>query len=260
MRTKGLLLPFALLMVCVGAFAADTVMTWPNDGKEPMVRVTVGKMRQVNSAGGQTDYVADATVENVGKKPLPFASFYVYLLDKNKKRVGEGYLEVSNLAAGQQAKVPVTAHVSGSIASMELQPQHLPSDEPTKVKVALATTPTGASIKIDGREAGYTPQMAMLAPGKHTFEFAKEGYQTATKDVEIATSSLQSLNLDLTQAGQDTVVLRDGTVVMGDVTSVTVASVTVNVKGKPKRYDRNQVARVVFVQRQAAKKAARKGR
>ncbi len=253
MRNKSLFL-LPVVLACLSVFAADTVLTWPADGKDPIVKVTIGKMRSVNTTSGQTDYVADATVENVGKKPLPFASFYLYLFDKNKKRVGEGYFELTNLGIGQQAKVAATAHAMGSIASMELQPQNLPSDEPLKVKVSVTTKPGGANVKVDSKDSGYTPQTLMLMPGKHAFEFAKEGYQTENSTIEITASSLQSVNLELNPATQDTLVLRDGAVVQGDVSSVTLTSVTVSVKGKVKRYDRNQVARVVFVEHKTPKK------
>ncbi len=255
MKSKAIFVSLFVLACAMVAFAADTVLTWPSDGKDPIVKVTIGKLRQVNSTAGQVDYVADATVENVGKKPLPIASFYVYLFDKNKKRIGEGYFELTNLAAGQQTKVAVTAKAMGSIASMELQPQHLPSDEPVKVKVAVASKPSGASVKVDGQESGYTPQTLMLLPGKHTIEFAKEGYAPASAPVDVAASSIpQGVSLELSPAAQDTVVLRDGTVVMGDVSAVTMATVTVKVGTKVKSYPRNQVARVVFVERTVVKR------
>lgn len=262
MRSKAIFVSFFVVTCALVALAADTVLTWPNDGKDPIVKVTVGKMRQVNSTAGQVDYVADATVENVGKKPLPIASFYVYLFDKNRKRIGEGYFELTNLAVGQQTKVAVTAKAMGSIASMELQPQHLPSDEPVKVKVAVASKPAGASLKVDGQDSGYTPQTVMLLPGKHTIELAKEGYAAASTPLEVTAGSMpQGVNVELSPSAQDTVVLRDGTVVMGDVSSVTMATVTVKVSGKVKSYPRNQVARVVFVERTAARKpAAKKGK
>ncbi len=239
------------------AHAADTVLTWPSDGKDPILKFTIGKLRQINSYSKQTDYVGEAVVENLGKKPMPFASFYVYLFDKSHKRIGEGYIEVINIAPGQQAKVTVSAHAMDAIASMELQPQNVPSDEPVKVKMSVATTPPGASLKIDGQESGYTPQTVVLVAGKHVLEVSKEGYATASTPVDVAAGSLPaSVGLELSPLMQDTLVLRDGTVVLGDVSSVTMSAVTLNVKGKIKKFDRNQVARVVFAQRQALVKKA----
>jgi len=261
MRNKVVVLMSFLLLCATAVAGADTVLTWPADGKDPVLKFTIGKMRQVSSYSGQADYVADAVVENIGKKPMPFASFYLYLLDKNKKRIGEGYIEVSNIGAGQQAKVAVSAHASGSIASMEIQPQHLPTDEPVKSKVAVSSVPAGASLKVDGQDSGVTPQTLSLVPGKHVFEFSKEGYSTGSAPIDVAAGALPSaVSLELSPLSEDTVVLRDGTVVLGDVSSVTTTAVTVRVKGRLRRLDKNQVARVIFVERKPAKKTAVKKR
>jgi len=229
------------------AFAADTVLTWPADGKDPVLRFTVGKLRQISSVSGQTDYLGEALAENLGEKAIPAASFYVYLIDKNGKRVGEGYLEVTNLGAGQKAKVPVSVHAMGSYVRMELQPQHLPSDEPLKVKMSVSSVPSGANLKLNGQESGVTPQVIALAPGKHTIEFRKEGYAMASAPVEIAENAMPgSLNVDLEPLSLDTVVLRDGTELVGNVTSVTATGVAITVKGKATKFERAKVARVVF--------------
>jgi hypothetical protein len=248
----------ALLLCCAAsALAADTVLTWPSAGKEPALRFTIGKLRPINSYSGQTDYVGEATVENIGGKPIPFASFYLYLFDKNHKRIGEGYLELSSLGAGEQAKVALTAHAMGTVAGMELQAQHLPSDEPVKVKLNVISTPAGAFVKVDGQESGITPQLLSLAPGQHRLEFHKEGYASAGTPVDLAAGALPgSVNIELSPLTQDTVVLRNGTTVLGDVASVTPAVVTVTVNGKLSKYDRNQVARIIFVERKAVKKPA----
>ena len=252
------------LLLCVAAFAADTVLTWPADGKDPVLRFTVGKLRQISSVSGQTDYLGEALAENVGGKAIPAASFYVYLIDKNGKRVGEGYLEVTNLGVGQKAKVPVSVHAMGSYVKMELQAQHLPSDEPMKVKMSVSTVPAGASLKVNGQESGVTPQVIPLAPGKHTLEFVKEGYAKASTPVEIAENAMPgSVNVDLEPLSLDTVVLRDGTELVGNVTSVTTTGVSITVKGKPAKFERAKVARVVFGVKLSAAvtaKADRKGK
>jgi hypothetical protein len=145
-----------------------------------MLRFTLGKLRQISSVSGQSDYLGEALAENLRTKAIPSASFYLYLLDKNGKRVGEGYLEVTNLASGQRAKIQVSVHALGSFASMEPQPQRLPSDEPMKVKMNITSVPSGASLKPDSQESGVTPQVLPIAPGKHVLEFSKEGYANET--------------------------------------------------------------------------------
>ncbi len=228
-------------------FAADTVLTWPAAGDDLMLRFTVGKLRQVNSAAGQNDYLGDAMAENLSKKAIPSASFYLYLLDKNGKRVGEGYLEVTNLAAGQQAKITVSAHAMGSFARMEIQPQHLPSDEPMKIKMSIRSTPAGASLKLDSQDSGVTPQLLAVAPGKHVLEFSKEGYASASTPLEIADNAMPgSVSVDLNPLTVDTVVLRDGSVMTGDVSALGSTSVTISSKGKTSRLERSRVARIVF--------------
>jgi len=242
---------FSFFLLCsLTALAADTILTWPANGKDAILRFTVGKLRQMGSNSGQTDYLGEALAENLSTKPIPSASFYLYLIDKSGKRVGEGYLEVSNLGAGQRAKIPVSVHAMGSYSTMELQPQHLPSDEPFKVKMNIVSTPSGASFKLDSQPSGVTPQNLPIAPGKHVLEFSKEGYATASTPVEVAPNApAGSVEIELNPLAVDTVVLRDGTVMTGDVTSMTASAVNITVKGKPTKLDRTRVARIVLGQR-----------
>ncbi|HXJ89702.1 MAG TPA: PEGA domain-containing protein [Candidatus Binatia bacterium] len=247
MRKSILIIPFLLFCAATAALAADTVLTWPPDSKDAILRFTIGKLHPVSSASGQSDLLGEATAENLSTKPIPSASFYLYLLDKSGKRVGEGYLEVTNLPAGQRARIPVSVHTMGSYASMELQPQHLPSDEPLKVRMNITSVPPGAGVKLDSQPSGVTPQVLPIAPGKHVLEFTKEGYATASTPVEIAANTpAGAVDIELVPLAVDTVVLQDGTVLMGDVVSVTAASVNITVKGKPTKLDRNRVARIVF--------------
>jgi hypothetical protein len=255
---KRLLTPLLLLLVATTSFAADTVLTWPATGKDAILRFTVGKLRQVSSNSGQADYLGEALAENLSTKPIPSASFYLYLLDKSGKRVGEGYLEVSNLAAGQRAKTPVSVHAMGSYSSMELQPQHLPSDEPFKVKMNIVSTPSGASFKLDAQPSGVTPQVLPIAPGNHVLEFTREGYVTASTPVEVVPNApAGSVEIELNPLAVDTVVLRDGSTMVGDVTSMTATAVTITVKGKPTKLDRTRVARIVLGQRKRSPAAHR---
>jgi hypothetical protein len=244
---KHLFIISLLWLSALSALAADTILTWPPDSKDAILRFTIGKMRQVSSNSGQTDLLGEATAENLTAKPIPSASFYLYLLDKSGKRVGEGYLEVTNLPAGQRAKIPVSVHAMGSYATMQLQPQHLPSDEPLKVKMNVTSVPPGANVKLDSQPAGVTPQVLPIAPGKHVLEFSKEGYAPASTPVEVAANTpLGAVDIELTPLTLDTVVLQDGTMLLGEVVSMTAATVNINVKGKPTKLDRNRVARIVL--------------
>lgn len=243
------------------AIAADTVLTWPTNGKDVILRFTVGKLHQVNSASGQNDLLGEATAENLSTKTIPSASFYLYLLDKSGKRVGEGYLEVTNLAAGQKAKIPVSAHAMSSFASMELQPQHLPSDEPMKVKMHISSVPAGANVKLDAQDSGITPEVLPIAPGKHVLEFSKEGYTTGSTPVEVSENApVGSVELELKPLTLDTVVLRNGTTLLGNLTSVTESSVSITAKGKSTRLERSRVARIVLGERKSSGTTAKSPR
>jgi len=48
---------------------------------------------------------------------------------------------------------------------------------------------------------------------------------------------------------QDTVILRDNTVVAGDVISVNMKEVVVSVAGQQQKIDRNRVAKIMLVER-----------
>ncbi len=260
MRKAIWIVPALLLFAVTVAFAGDTVLTWPPDGRDAILRFTVGKLRPVNSNSGQSDYLGEALAENLSAKAIPSASFYLYLLDKNGKRVGEGYLEVTNLAAGQKAKVPVSVHAMGSYATMQLAAQHLPSDEPIKIKMSITSVPAGASLKLDSQNAGVTPEMLPIPPGKHVLEFSKEGYATASTPVEIVENAMPgSVEMELNALTADTVILRDGTTLVGTVVSVTGTAVNLTVQGKAKRLDRGRIARIVFGQKASSAAAGKAG-
>jgi hypothetical protein len=246
-------LPVIFFLLIGGtSFAADTVLTWPPSGKDAILRFAIGKLRSVSAAGGQSDYIGEALAENLSTKTIPSASFYLYLVDKSGKRVGEGYLEVTNLAAGQKAKVPVSVHAMGSYASMELAAQHLPSDEPMKIRTSISSKPSGASLKLDAQDSGVTPEVLPIVPGKHVLEFSKEGYGVASTTVEIVENAMPgSVEMELSPLSVDTVILRDGTVLLGNVVSMTGASVDVTVKGKSRKLDRGRIARIIFGQHRA---------
>ena len=251
-----------LLLSCaiVQSRAADTVLTWPPDGKDAILRFTVSKLHPVSSNSGQSDLLGEALAENLSAQPISSASFYLYLLDKTGKRVGEGYLEVTNLGAGQRAKIPVSVHSLASYSSVQLQPQHLPSDEPFKIKMSITSVPPGAAVKLDSQDSGVTPQMLPIAPGKHILEFIKEGYDSASTPIEVVANSLPgAVEMELNPLTLDTVVLRDGTTLEGEVVSMTATTVNLNVRAKPTKLDRSRVARIVLGQKRRSSTTRRPG-
>ena len=53
----------------------------------------------------------------------------------------------------------------------------------------------------------------------------------------------------------DTVELRDGSVISGDLESVSATEVVLRIAGKDAKYDRNQVKRILLVEREGSQEA-----
>jgi hypothetical protein len=146
--------------------------------------------------------------------------------------------------------------VSGTIAALELVPRTLPVElrsflPPQLISITVNSVPQGADIKIDGTPAGTTPKIAQVAPGKHVLAFSKEGFNSGTFPLEIAPDAVSggSVSYELGTSSHDTIELRDGSVVTGDVESVSATEVVVRVGGTVQRFSRNQVKRIALIQR-----------
>jgi hypothetical protein len=128
-----------VLFVIITRFATakdnDIVMMWPSTGAATL-KATFGRFRELSSYSGRHDYTEDVTVENVSSKNIPFASFTVYLLDKNKVRIADTVLQVKDLGPGQQVKEPLQFHASGIPASVNLVARNDASGVPHFSQVA----------------------------------------------------------------------------------------------------------------------------
>jgi hypothetical protein len=63
----------------------------------------------------------------------------------------------------------------------------------------INTTPTGASVMVDGRDAGLSPvTLAGLAPGNHTIAITRDGYTPVTRQVEIIAGTAVPVTVVLT--------------------------------------------------------------
>src|SRR5579859_4832037 len=89
------------------------VVVWPASGP-PVVRFTFGKFRESSSAGKQHSYNIDVTAENLWGKKISRAEFSLYLFDKDKVRIGEGYILISDVAPAQVLKFQIFAQASGT--------------------------------------------------------------------------------------------------------------------------------------------------
>jgi PEGA domain len=232
----------------------EVIVMWPNTGVATL-KATFGRFRELSSYSGQHEYTEDVTIENVSSKSIPFASFTVYMLDKNRVRIADTILQIKDLGPGQQVKQPLQFHASGIPSSINLLARSDASGVPTSLKtipLKIISAPAGAKLKIDGEAVGMTPYSANLRIGSHTLEFSKEGYATGSTPLEVAADELPggSITFELGGLSKDTVELRDGTVLLCDVLSMSMTEITVRVAGQDQTYNRNRVKRIMLVERE----------
>lgn len=228
------------------------VIIWPEQGT-PLVRFTFTKFKELGSLGRERTYVTDTTAENLWNKPVE-GSFLLYLFDKNKVRIGQAYLTLTNVQPGETVKFQTTIAASGPPASLAIG---LPARK--QVSITINTVPQGAVAKLDGVEIGTTPKVAQVAVGKHELEFSKEGFNPGKFPFEIGPDDASggSVSFDLGTSAHDTIELRDGSVMSGDLVSVSGMDVVIKVGGSDQHVDRNQIKRILFVQRQPAESTSR---
>jgi hypothetical protein len=252
-----------LLFVLIAHFAIarenEIVTMWPSTGPA-VLKVSFGRFRESSSYNGMHDYTQDVTVENVSPKNIPFASFTVYVLDKNKVRVADSILQIKDLAPGQQVREPLQFHASGVPSSVDLVARNDANGIPTSLRsipLKIISVPAGAKLKIDGQDVGTTPYSATLRAGSHVLDFSKEGYAPGRTPLEVAPDELPggSITFELGGLSQDTVELRDGTVLLCDVVSLSMAQITVRLAGQDQTYDRNRVRKIMLVEREIERPA-----
>jgi hypothetical protein len=248
----GLLL--VVLAVSLTAFAKDTplqVIDWPETGT-PVLRFTFSKFKSLPSMGNLHGYVMDTTAENLSTRVIPLARFSIYLLDKNKVRVGEDVISVSNVGPGETVKFETTVSASGQPVSITLR-EISPSAK--TVSLTVNSTPQGAILSVDGAQQGTTPRMITVGAGHHTLTFTKEGFTNGAFPLDISRDDVSggTVNFELGAAAYDSIELRDGSVLSGDLVSISGMDVEVRVGGAIQHIDRNKIKRVMLVQRDAPK-------
>jgi len=249
------------VFVCFGgALAKDAtqVIDWPETGN-PVLRFTVLKIRQVGSYGPQHTYAIDTQVENLWSKRIPTATFRFYMFDKSKVRIGEGYIDLSNLSPHETIRMEMHCSTAGTPLTLSVVPQTLPPElqekaPPRIVSLTVYSVPSGAKVSVDGNDAGVTPLALKLTVGGHTLQFSKEGFNTGTYPLVINPDQVSGgqVSYELGASAHDTVELRDGTLLNADVESVSATEVMVTIGGKQQTFDRNQIKRILFVQREPA--------
>src|SRR5215470_9772926 len=98
---------FSLAMSAIAKDTPSQVINWPQSGAR-VVRVTLGKFKELGSVAGERAYVCDTTVDNVWDKKISHLGFNLYLYDKNKVRIGDGWVTIDNVAPGQTIKFQTT--------------------------------------------------------------------------------------------------------------------------------------------------------
>ena len=242
-----------LLILCsLSAFAKDNplaVIEWPSTGT-PVVRFTFSKFKSLPSMGSLHGYVMDTTAENLSARVIPSAQFSVYLFDKAKVRVGEDVISLRNVGPGETVKFETTVMASGQPVSVSIQSK---ADSARAITLTVNSSPQGALLKVDGTEAGVTPRLITIGPGKHTLTFSKEGFKAGDFPLEIGQNDVSggTISYELGAASYDSIELRDGSVLNGDLVSISGMDVEIRVAGILQHIDRNRIKRIMLVQRDA---------
>ncbi len=244
---KRLILGFLLVSIFATTAAAKNepiTQLWPID--KPIIKLVFDKFHQQGIYGGQGVYVTDVVAENLTEKQIPRAYFTVYLLDKNNVRIGQGNLLIADLAPKQTAKMQFQFNAVGNPVNLKLVARG-----DVAIPLRILSTPPGAVLKVDGNNAGVTPVVVRLAVGVHQLVLDKEGYAQANTPIEVTADELPggSITIELGGLSRDTVELRDGTVLLGDVMSVSMTEVVLRIDGKDQSYPRNQVKKLMLVER-----------
>jgi len=243
-----------LLLVCLlGVLfsvseAKDTpgqTVVWPDTG-QPVVRFVFGKFKEGSSYGHERDYTCDTTAQNVWTKKISDATLSHYLFDKNNVRIGEGFVQVTNVNPGEIIKFQTSFRAAGTPVTLKVVQM-----APRAVSITINSIPQGATLKVDGEDSGTTPKIVRITPGKHMLEFGKEGFNPGKFPLEIGQNDANggSVSYELGTPSHDTVELRDGTVLVCDVESMSATEAVLRVGGVLQQMDRNKIKRMLLVER-----------
>jgi hypothetical protein len=134
---------------------------------------------------------------------------------------------------------------------MELAPaKDRPFNQPGEISLLINSMPSGAELKLDGKPVGNTPKTLRVPLGHHDLEASRSGYRTVQYPID-ADMSLNGgrIDLELGTTVHDTLELRDGSIVSGDILSMDAEKITIIVAGQNQSIERNRVSRVLLVQR-----------
>ncbi len=231
------------------------VIVWPETGS-PVLRFSFGRFKEMGSVGSQRTYVIDTTAENLWAKTISNANFSLYLYDKNRVRIGDGFISISSVGHGETVKFQTTISSSGTPVSISLIAKYLPPElsplaPPRLISLTVNSVPQGATLKVDGTDSGATPKIIKVPVGSHVLEFSKEGYTSGKYPLEISSDDASggSVSYELGTSAHDTVELRDGSILSGDLESVSGSQVVIRIGGSVQQLNRNQVKRILLTER-----------
>jgi hypothetical protein len=173
---KSLSITLAVLfLISMRALAAEPqqqVVLWPN-AEHPVLRFTFSRFKDLGgSVGSQRPFVTDTTVENLSDKLISSERFTLYVFDRKQIRIGEAWMAVSNLGPGQAVKFQTSMMVSGTPFTVQVVAL---SATQKAITLTVNSVPQGALLKVDDVEAGTTPRLISIGPGKHRLSFSKDG-------------------------------------------------------------------------------------
>jgi hypothetical protein len=248
------LIVFLVLRIGFAAAQANSPITvlWPSSDK-PSLKLTFGPFQQSAIENGQGIFVSDLTAQNISDHGMPRSVFTLFISDKNGAHIGRARLQLSEIGPYRTEKAQVQFSAAGTPAGITLLAGKV-------IPLKVISIPAGANFKVDGEDAGMTPKLVDFTIGTHMLEFSKEGYATGTTPLEVSADELPggSISFELGGMAQDMLELRDGSTVLGDVVSMSMATVVVRVEGKDQKYDRNQVKKILLVERVTTQPATAK--
>jgi PEGA domain len=219
---------------------------WP-DGDKPMLKLVFAGFARVGLVNGAGIYSSDVTAQNLSEQSMPRSVFTVNILDANGVKIGKARLQLDAIPPYRTGKSQVQFSAVGTPANATLIAGKT-------IPLSVKSVPPGARFSVDGDDAGVTPKMYDFTIGSHTVEFHKEGYAPGRTQLDVGADDLPggSISLELGGLSQDTVELRDGTAITGDLISMTLHEAVLQSDGKVKTLDRNQIKTIFLVERVSA--------
>jgi hypothetical protein len=230
----------------------DVVLMWPPD--KPTLKLTFGPFHDMGAFAGAMSLVSDVVVENLTTKVMPRASFNVSLIDPKNIRVGDGLLVIDDLNPGQSARIQFQCRAVGQPATLNIAAHNsggVPVSPKMMIPITIISVPPGAALKVDDKPVRLTPITVRVVSGTHNLELQKEGYAVARTPLDVNPDEAPggSITITLGDLANDTIELRDGSILTGDVISMNLESVVISVQGTQQSLDRNKIKKIFLVER-----------